>query len=84
MKIRQIKQSVTPSIIHFAIEEDKRKVKHVHIISNLTKIDLTVAVENVLYRYLEPSDVKLLISPINNKYSARQYLGKAPLVSGII
>lgn len=82
--INEIKESISPAIIQFAIEEDKRKVNHVHIIATIGEIELNKAVQTILGKYIEQSQYRIQISSINNKYSAVQYIAKAPLANGVI
>ena len=82
--IKEIKSKIKPCRLKFAIEEDKRGIKHVHFISDANKIELTNVVELVLSTYLSKKDYRVEINDVNNKYSAIQYIGKSPLASGLL
>lgn len=89
--IQQIKGQLPSSKILYAIEMDKRQVKHVHFITDASKSDLEKAVNDTLNVFMSHKiantvrkEYKLEINKIYHKYNVVDYLRKAPLASGII
>ena len=82
--INQIKAQIGANLIKYTIEEDRRNIKHIHFISDASKSELLNAITQVLNKYLPKNEYRLQVNPLNNKYSAIQYIGKSPLSDGIL
>lgn len=89
--INQIKQQLPDNHFLYAIEEDSRMIKHVHLITDSDKDELSLVVDRTLKLFLSHQIGKkthkeyyLEINKIYNKYSVIAYLRKSPLASGIL
>jgi hypothetical protein len=82
--IREVKDKLPNSLIKYAVETDRREVNHTHFMTDANEADTKKAVELVMKKYFDKSEVITKISTINNKYSSVSYTNKAPLISGII
>jgi hypothetical protein len=83
--VNQIKSKLPNHTISYAVEIDNRGVNHTHLISDADTKDLDNAVTSTIREYIEnPYECRIEIEPIQNKYSAVEYLKKAPLSSGLL
>lgn len=83
--INQIKEQLPNNVVSYTVETDGRGVNHAHIISDADMKQLNDAVTLTIRKYIEdPYECRVLVEPIYNKYSAVEYLKKAPLTSGIL
>jgi len=83
--VNQIKTQLPYNVISYTVEVDGRGVNHTHLISDAETLELNKAVTSTLSKFIEDSkEYRIQVEPILNKYSAVEYLRKAPLASGII
>lgn len=83
--VNEIKKKLPTNKISYAIEKDGRGTNHTHIVSDANVPELTNAVNETIRKYIGDSkDCRVLVENIYNKYSAIQYIRKAPLSFGTL
>lgn len=82
--IKEVKEELPTDYFNYTIETDSRGFNHVHLMTDATTLELTNAIRLVLGKYLSIDEYRLQVNNINNKYSSVQYLGKAPVTSGVL
>jgi hypothetical protein len=83
--VREIKRQLPDNVISYSVELDGRGVNHTHLISDAGTHELNEAVSSTLSKYIEnQKELRMLVQPIINKFSAVDYLQKMPRTSGIL
>lgn len=83
--ILEIKEQLPNNSIAYTIEQDQRGNNHVHMITDAPESIVRDLVETTISQYLDIRfDCVTQTSKLNNKYSAIEYIKKAPQNSGVL
>ena len=83
--VNQIKAQLPNNILSYAVETDSRGINHTHVISDAQKHELYKAVSSTILKFIEnPKECQIYCETIHNKYSAVEYIKKAPLKNGVL
>lgn len=79
--INEVKEKLPTFNIAYVIEKDGRGFNHVHALADGFNDEVTIAVSDVMGKYVSKSDYRLQIEQINNISSAIIYLQKSGTIT---
>ncbi len=83
--VAQIKKQLPNNKISYSIELDARGVNHTHIITDVATKELNKIVTSIIRNYIEdPSECRVQVETIYNKYCLVEYIKKAPVSNGVL
>lgn len=82
--ITEIKNEMPERLIKYVVEIDGRGHNHVHFVTDATLDATQRAVDKILTKYFDKTEIVRKVSKVINSYSSISYHDKAPILNGVI